>query len=232
MKKRKCWKKLILCLLLLAVVFGSAFWLYVREYYHAIGQDYAVTEETKDYLIYGDRNSTYGLIFYPGAKVEEIAYSPILSRLADNGVCCIVVKMPYHLAVLRPDAAVQVMEEIPTVGQWYIGGHSLGGAMAAGFAAENGQKFKGLILLAAYPVKDLGSLPVLSVYGSEDGVLNSEKYKDALAYVSTLTEYRIAGGNHAGFGDYGEQKGDGNATITKEEQWQMTTEYILDFLFQ
>lgn len=231
-KKVKSRKRIavILILLLLAAAAGVAFRLYTGEYYRAETQDYAATEENENYLVFGERDSTCGLIFYPGAKVEERAYSPILSMLADSGICCVAVKMPYHLAVLRPDAAEKIMEEIPTVERWYIGGHSLGGAMAADFAAENGQKFSGLVLLAAYPTKELGDLPVLSVYGSEDGVLNREKYENALTYAVSLKEYVIAGGNHAGFGAYGEQKGDGGAEITKEEQWQKTVSYILEFL--
>lgn len=138
--------------------------------------------------------------------------------------------MPYHLAVLRPDAAEQVMEDFPDVEYWYIGGHSLGGAMAADFAASEGQNLCGLILLAAYPTKDLGGLPVLSIYGSEDGVLNREKYNASLSFANSLTEHVIEGGNHAGFGDYGPQKGDGAARISNEQQWQTTVQFIMDFI--
>lgn len=224
------WKMIPVVLILLVAAVGIAFYLYTRSYYHAVKQDYAATEENEDFLIYGGRDSACGFIFYPGGKVEECAYAPILSMLADKGVCCVVPKMPYHLAVLRPDAASRVMEEIPDVKNWYIGGHSLGGAMAADFAAENRQKFSGLVLLAAYPTKEIKMLPVLSIYGSEDGVLNQKKYKESITYADALTEYVIEGGNHAGFGNYGEQKGDGSATITKEEQWQETVNYILNFL--
>lgn len=230
MKSKKVLKRVGLIVLLFLVVVGIGFYLYTMDYYHAESQDYAATEETKDYLIYGERDSTYGLIFYPGAKVEERAYAPILSMLADDGICCVVVKMPYHLAVLRPSAAEQVMEEIPTVEQWYIGGHSLGGAMAADYAASH-DSFAGLILLAAYPTKPV-ILPVLSVYGSEDNVLNHEKYMNARSHANSLKEHVIEGGNHAYFGNYGEQKGDGKAYITKEEQWQETVDEIVAFIWR
>jgi len=229
-EKIKILKRIATIFILSAAALGLIFYLYTGDYYHSKAQGHAATEEYEDYLIYGDRNSTCGLIFYPGAKVEESAYAPVLSMLADHGICCVVVKMPYHLAVLYPDAARQVVEEIPTIEHWYIGGHSLGGAMAADFAAENANEFRGIILLAAYPTKELYDLPVLSIYGSEDGVLNHEKYENSIKYADSLTEYVIAGGNHAGFGDYGDQKGDGNARITKEEQWQETADYILDFI--
>ena len=235
MKIKKAFKNIAVIFMLLIVVTGIVFYLYTRDYYHAEAQNFVAAEETKDYIIYGERDSECGLIFYPGAKVEECAYAPILSMLADNGICCVVVKMPFHLAVLHSDAAKQVVAEIPTIENWYIGGHSLGGAMAADYAATyrsekmQGKNFKGLILLAAYPTKEI-YMPVLSIYGSEDNVLNHEKYQSTRAYANSLTEYVLEGGNHAYFGNYGEQKGDGKAAITKEEQWQETVDDILDFL--
>lgn len=230
MKKQKTWIKIAIILIFLTVTAGVLFRLYTKDYYHAVSHGCPATEETEAYLVYGSRESTTGVIFYPGAKVEEAAYGPLLSGLADNGVCCVAVKMPYHLAVLRSDAAEQVMEDFPDVEHWYIGGHSLGGAMAADFAASEGQNLCGLILLAAYPTKDLGGLPVLSIYGSEDGVLNREKYNASLSFANSLTEHVIEGGNHAGFGDYGPQKGDGAARISNEQQWQMTVQFIMDFI--
>jgi len=232
MKKKKVRQFVLAVVLLLVIAMGTAFYMYTKDYYHTQAQDFAATEETEDYLIYGERESTVGFIFYPGAKVEETAYAPILSGLADNDVCCVVVKMPFHLAVLRPNAAEQVMEEFSTIEQWYIGGHSLGGAMAAGFAAGQQERLKGIILLAAYPTEELGTLPVLSVYGSEDCVLNHEKYQESIPLAKVLTEYVIEGGNHANFGNYGEQKGDGIARLPKEEQWKETIELIMEFLWE
>lgn len=104
--------------------------------------------------------------------------------------------------------------------------------MAAGFSAEHESELSGLILLAAYPTDALDTLPVLSLYGSEDGVLNRGKYENSISLASNLTEYVIEGGNHAGFGNYGAQKGDGKADISQEEQWQETVDYILNFMRQ
>lgn len=236
MKKKNRYLKKI-CAAFLAVVFllaaaaGTGFYLYTRDCYHAQTQDFPPDGETKEYLIYGDKNSSCGLIFYPGAKVEEAAYAPMLSQLSANGICCVVVKMPFHLAVLGKNGAAKVREEIPGVTHWYLGGHSLGGAMAADFAAEGGDWADGVILLAAYPTRDLGDLPVLSLYGNRDGVLNWEKYMDAMGNIANLTEHVIKGGNHAGFGDYGEQEGDKEAEISGEAQRKETVSHILDFLY-
>lgn len=116
---------------------------------------------------------------------------------------------------------------------WYIGGHSLGGAMAADYAAGHSSAFDGLVLLASYSAKDLSdaSFPVLSIYGSEDGVLNMDKVESSRKFMPQVYgEHVITGGNHAWFGSYGEQKGDGTATISHEEQWQETINYILGIL--
>lgn len=232
MKKRSKMIRVAVIVILLLVITVSGFCCYVADYYPAESCEAVTdtTEETDDYIVYGDRDSSRGFIFYPGAKIEETAYAPILDELAEKGICCVLVKMPYRLAVFDADAAGQILKDLPEIEEWYIGGHSLGGAMAAGFAADHEREFAGLILLAAYPTDALEELPVLSIYGSNDHVLNMEKYEKSIPLAKKLTEYVIEGGNHAGFGNYGAQKGDGTAEISEEEQWQETVDYILNFI--
>ena len=229
-KKKKVIKisaLILVCILLSSII---AFGIYVSDYYHAEEYDmiYDNVIEKKNYIIYGDLEAEKGFIFYPGAKVEEKAYEPILNQIKEE-VCCILVKMPFHLAVLNPDAAKEVIEDIPQIQKWYVGGHSLGGAMAAEFAAYD-KRVQGLILLAAYPTKELNDIPVLSLYGSEDGVLNMEKYTSSIGLASDVTEILIEGGNHAQFGNYGEQSKDKQARISAEEQWRETAEQIITFI--
>ena len=231
MKKKKYLKRVGIISVALILIFVIGFFTYVSNYYHA--KDYQVgnitiTEE-KNYIVYGDSNSKTGFIFYPGGKVEAEAYKPILSKLAEKGICCVLVEMPYNLAVFDSNAAGDIMEDFQKIENWYIGGHSLGGAMASSFAAEHEGDLKGLVLLAAYPTDKL-EIPVLSIYGSEDGVLNREKYDDSIGLAENLIEIVIKGGNHAQFGNYGEQSGDGKATISKEEQWNQTVKQILNFI--
>ncbi|MCD7770170.1 MAG: alpha/beta hydrolase [Oscillospiraceae bacterium] len=114
--------------------------------------------------------------------------------------------------------------------EWYISGHSLGGAMAASYAAGHTEELDGVVLLAAYATKSLGNLPALAIYGSEDGVLSMEKLENGRQYAEDYTEICIDGGNHAGFGCYGVQSGDGTASITQEEQWEETVKTILDWM--
>lgn len=230
MKREKVIRTGIIAVLLISVLIVVAR-TYTGNYYHAEPYEPAVksVEETEDYIAYGDPKSILGLIFYPGAKVEETAYAPLMDELAEEGIFCVVAKMPAHLAVLKPDVAEEIIEAYDKVEHWYLAGHSLGGAMAADYAAKHEEDLAGLILLAAYPTKDLADLPVLSVYGSEDEVLNKEKYDSSIGYADRLTERVIDGGNHAGFGNYGVQRGDGEALIPQEEQWQETVDYILNY---
>lgn len=175
---------------------------------------------------------TAGLIFYPGGKVEHTAYAPLLRACAEKGILCALVRMPGNLAVLDANAADGLPKKHSEITIWYIAGHSLGGAMAANYAAAHSDDYSGLILLAAYSTKDLTqtSLRVLSVYGSEDGVMNRETYKKNWANLpADTTEVILEGGCHAQFGSYGLQDGDGIPTISREEQIRQTAEAIAAF---
>ena len=141
--------------------------------------------------------------------MENTAYAPLLHKLANKGILCVLVKMPCNLAVLDMNAADGIPEDFPEVNSWYIGGHSLGGAMAASYAAKYTDELDGLILLAAYSTAALtnSNLRVYSTYGSEDGVLNREKYEaDRSNLPANTTEVVIDGGCHAGFGSYGPRR--------------------------
>ena len=140
-------------------------------------------------------------------------------------------KMPFHLAVFDRDAAKDIMEQY-RYEQWYIGGHSLGGVMAAEYAADHGDLFAGLILLAAYPVREMPStLSEILLIGSEDTVINWDKVEKSRQYApEDYTEHVIEGGCHAQFGHYGRQKGDGTPSITAEMQTEETVQAVTDFL--
>ncbi|MNE63689.1 Alpha/beta hydrolase family protein [compost metagenome] len=170
-----------------------------------------------------ENNREIGFIFYPGGKVEESAYSLLLRELSQHGITCVLVQMPFKLAVFDIDAADRVYAELPDIKTWIIGGHSLGGAMASSYANDNSDKIDGLVLLGAYPVEN-NAMPTLAIYGSEDLVLDKTKL------ASTQNQYEIEGGNHAYFGNYGEQKGDGTATITRQQQQQITVEKAAAFI--
>lgn len=169
------------------------------------------------------------LIFYPGAKVEETAYAPLLHQLAADTMDVFLVKMPFRLAFLDNDRGASIAKQTGYE-HYYYGGHSLGGAMAADYVAGNESAADGLLLLAAYPVRELpADTDVLLIYGSEDCVLNMSKVEAAKSLVpGNYREFKIEGGNHAQFGNYGKQKGDGEALLSVEEQQEETIRRIRD----
>lgn len=214
--------------------------IYVSDYYHAdkiamdaltYSKDISIQELEDGVTAYIPENRKAGLIFYPGGKVEALAYEPLMMTLAEHGILSILIEMPFHLAVLDMNAADGIQEYFPEVKHWYMGGHSLGGSMAASYVAKNTADFDGLILLASYSTADLSNsnLKVISIYGSEDKVLNAEKYGTYKSNLpANLTEYVIEGGCHAYFGVYGKQDGDGTATISNWEQIEITVEKITE----
>lgn len=131
--------------------------------------------------------------------------------------------MPLNFAILDSDAADEVFDELPEINYWYIGGHSMGGAMASSYAAENAEKIDGLVLLGAYIYGDVPPEDAITIYGT----LNSNLEKN-IDYTENVVI--IEGGNHAQFGNYGEQKGDPPATISRESQQNIAVEEILDFI--
>lgn len=176
--------------------------------------------------------SDTAFIFYPGGAVDYSAYLPLLIRCAKNGVKCFLIQMPYDLAILNISAADKFFIDYPEIKNWYIGGHSLGGAMSAAYVAKHKENLKGLILLAAYSTEDLSEigLKVLSVYGSRDGVLKKENYEKCKSNLpKNFEEHVIEGGNHCQFGTYGFQDGDNVATISSDEQQTIAANYIGDF---
>ena len=161
--------------------------------------------------------------------MDAKAYAPILRLLAQEDMDVYLVNMPLHLAFFGIGKAGEIIEN-SAYEQYYISGHSLGGAMAAYYAAEHVSDFKGMILFAAYPTQET-AIDTLVIYGSEDGVLNMARIAEAPNLVSgNYSEVVIDGGNHAQFGNYGKQKGDGEAVISAEDQQTQTIRTIRKFV--
>ena len=224
--------------LVLAIIAGI-FTIYVGDYYRtdwdaveAFGPMNSVSAERHDdgTLVFRPENATKGFVFYPGGKVEYTAYQPLMAACAQQGVLCILVEMPFNLAVLDINAAAGIQEQYPEIEKWYIGGHSLGGSMAASCLADHMDDYDGLILLGSYSTADLSEtdLDVLSVYGSEDQVMNRAKYGENKSNLpDDFIEVVIEGGCHAYFGMYGAQEGDGKPAISNEQQIFLTVEQLV-----
>jgi len=176
-----------------------------------------------------------GFLFIPGGLVDPHAYIEALSKVASQGWIVIIAKVPANLAISYPDQAYALLEDLDTSdlpSQWFIGGHSLGGTVAAMNVYNHPESFKGLILEASYPPEsyDLSesTVPVLSISAENDGLATVAKIEAAKKLLPASTVYeQIAGGCHAYFGSYGAQSGDGTPTISRDEQQDEAASLIL-----
>ena len=226
-------------LLTVLAVFVIAMVINFNIYYHSVdvddylaGSETVTVEEFENGWCFHGENADTALIFYPGAKVEASAYAPLMYELAVSGIDCFLVRMPLRMAFFGLNTALDIVEGWD-YGTWILSGHSLGGAMAASCAASNPGTFDGLLLLAAYSTQSLteDDLWVLSLYGSEDQVLNMDNVISGREMMpEEYTEICIEGGNHAQFGSYGEQDGDGMAQISAQEQRGAVTAALLEQL--
>lgn len=232
-------KKVVLILFIITTAITLGIMVYVNFSTYKPTEDalsiISEVDQTKNLYIFEPEVAVANLIFYPGGFVDEKAYSVLLDGLRNEGVRVFLVSMPLKLAITNTNAAEKIYQSYPSSLPWYIGGHSLGGASASIFLSKNHEWVSGLILLAAYPASssDLSSydLNVLSIYGDRDLVLDVSKLEGTKNLLPNDTEYHIiAGGNHAYFGNYGEQKGDGSALITRSEQQLLTIEIISSFI--
>lgn len=165
----------------------------------------------------------------PGGKVQAEAYAPLMQDLAERGFLCVIVLMPFNLAVLDANGTDGVQERFPAVRRWILMGHSLGGVMAASYLDGHARSWDGLVLLGAYSTADLSDdgVTVLSIAGDSDGVLNRQAAADNEKNLGEdARELVIPGGNHAQFGSYGSQDGDGEASLSLEEQRALTADEV------
>lgn len=234
-------KKIKICIIficILIIVIGLAN-LYINDYYHAdmkaiesFLNDNTTVKMSKisdDIMIFEPEEYNTGMIFYPGGKVEYTSYIPLMQEFASQGVFGVLINMPLNLAVLDINAADGIQQQYPNIEKWYIGGHSLGGAMAAKYLSENEENFEGLVLMGAYSTENYSDtdLKIISIYGSEDKVMSYDKYEKYKTNLpSDFLEIIIDGGCHSYFGMYGKQEGDGIPTITNEKQIIKTAESV------
>jgi dienelactone hydrolase len=227
--------------LVLLAVFVFTYWAYtplgpVQTAINSLvdSENVSVTETNR--IIFNPKEKLdTGFIFYPGGHVDPKSYSSIAHQIANEGYLVIIPKMPFNLAVTNKRAAVKIINDYTEIDNWIIGGHSLGGAMAASLVYDEPEMFKGLVLLAAYPPQNnnISSLDIYAtiVYGSLDQLATQTEMEESLSLLPFNSEkVLIEGGNHAQFGQYGIQKGDGVSTIEPEEQQKIVIEAILNTL--
>lgn len=243
--KRRLKRAALVAAVVLAVALAG-FVVWAQVYYHAgevsrsmaaagVAEPGGVAVQDEDSCIaVGDESAAYGLILYPGAKVDPVAYVPLAAKLADRGVFCVIAKMPFNLAILDADAADELIDAYSNVAHWWVGGHSLGGVRAAAWAESHADRVEGVALLASYGSERLTEmgLSIVDVCGSNDDVVNRDSLGRFTELLPAGSVCEIRGGNHAGFGDYGPQSGDGAATITADEQQELAARAVAEAMLK
>ena len=236
--------KITAAILVVLAVVGVGFFIWAEtplgpmsEAIQALNSDAKVKVINGDWLVFQPVNGTanIGFIFYPGGRVDYRSYAPLAHEIAAEGYLVIIVHMPLNLAVFSPNAAQAVVDAHPEIAGWAVGGHSLGGSMAAQYAFSSVTSVKALILLESYPASgnDLSKRPlsVLTIHGTRDGLVSSAQIDDSLKLLPPDTvRVEIDGGNHAQCGWYGPQPGDMDATISREEQQQQIVQATVKIL--
>ena len=238
--KFKIWIKIIITSLSSILLMITFICTYLGVFYRAdsIAYDALKSDEIvqvydeKDYYLFDNKeNDSKAIIFYLGGKVEEAAYAPLMHNIAKEGIDVYIIKMPFHFALFGINKANNVFDNT-NYEEIYLMGHSLGGTSISNYLSNSSYSFKGIIYLASYPTKKIpGSMSSLSIYGTNDSVLNKKEYLKSKELLPTNHyEFIIEGGNHANFGNYGDQKKDGSSTITREYQQELTKNEIIKYI--
>ena len=184
-------------------------------------------------LMPGSQVARTGVILYPGGRCDPLGYAALLRPLAELGYLIVIPHMPLRLAVLDIDRASKIMDKFPDVSKWIVGGHSMGGAMAAAWHARHPYVAAGLFFLASYPAKAHAlaesSLPVSMIYGTEDKITRQSEFEASRARLPVQTDYAgIEGGDHYQFGSFA--KVEVTATISRDEQHRQTRTALMRLL--
>ncbi|NOH11315.1 MAG: alpha/beta hydrolase [Chloroflexi bacterium] len=209
----------------------------VAEALPALESSDLVSVEDDRWVVFTPANSTprTGLIFYPGARIDPRAYAPLAQDIAEQGYLVVLLPVRFALANWQPNAAEPVIAAFPNIETWAVGGHSLGGVVAAEFTNTHIQDVDGLVLWAAYPAEDQNlssqSIDVISIHASQDGLVTVQEVADNKYLLPASTEYvLIEGGNHAQYAWYGNQRNDFTPTIDADSQQAAIVEATLSFL--
>jgi hypothetical protein len=227
---------------ILIVVIGFIVWAEtplgpMPESHQALISDSTVDVSASRWLAFAPHGlkADTGFIIYPGGRVNYKSYAPVAHAIADKGYLVIIMPMPLNLAVLGINKANATVKSYADIKAWAIGGHSLGGTMAAQFAHNNPAIIKGLVLWAAYPTSgdDFSKFDteVATIHGTNDGLVSTSQIDESMKLLPKDTiRVEIQGGNHSQFGWYGSQPGDSPATISRQEQQEQTVNATMQLL--
>jgi predicted esterase len=240
-------KKQIWLLTLLLLLATAGFWGFqwvtserqpLPEAIEALTGDALVQVEQEPWLTFAPTQAApdTGLIFYPGGRIDPRGYAPLMKAIAAEGYLVVVPEMPLNIAAFRPNIAGEIIALYPDISRWVIGGHSVGGTMAAQYANAHREAMDGLVIWASYPADNAdlsdSDLPVVLIYGSRDPRVNDTSVSERRHLLPDDAGYiRIEGGDHHQFGSYEIDPEDHHATVDRGSQQQQiiqATSSLLD----
>jgi predicted esterase len=236
------WVLVILGVIALAAILWGIQWAtYARpplpEAIKALESDDQVQIAYEPWLTFLPRQSNpiTGFVFYPGGRIDPRGYAFLMREIASEGYLVVVPEMPINMAVFNSNVASEIIAYFPEINHWVIGGHSVGGAMAAQYTANHSDVIEGLAIWASYPPNsaDLSKLdiPVVSIYGSRELRVNDASIGEHKHLLPEDTLYiRIEGGDHHQFGSYKINPTDHLATISRESQHEQIIAATLSIL--
>jgi dienelactone hydrolase len=228
-QKNFFWKIILLAILVSASIYGYQWLTYERpplpEALAALESDDIVTVSRDPWLVFTPKSSspTTGFIFYPGGRISYLGYSDFMKSIAAQGYLVVVPQMPFNIAAMNPNAADDIIAAHPEITHWVIGGHSVGGTMAAQYTKGNLDKIDGLVIWASYPGDNADistfNIPVAVIYGSLDPNATEAGVIARKHLLPAGTNYiRIKGGDHHQFGSYALTIENQLATISRKAQ--------------
>jgi len=179
--------------------------------------------------------SKTGFIFYPGGRIDPQSYASLMHVIASEGYLVVVPEMPINMAVFNLNIADEITAYYPEIQNWVIGGHSVGGTMAAQYTGKHPEIIDGLVIWASYPadstdISDL-HIPVVSMYGSREIRVNDVSVEERKHLLPEDTLYiRIEGGDHHQFGSYEINLEDHLAITSRDSQHEQIIQATLEIL--
>jgi hypothetical protein len=95
---------------------------------------------------------------------------------------------------------------------------------------SNNPEIDYMILLGSYNIKEIETTKTLIISAQFDIQMDLEVYEESVQDITNLTEIMIDGGNHAFFGFYGNQRGDGEAEFPNVVQQDIVISLINNYL--
>lgn len=256
-RARAGWRRVARIVLIVASIGWIALMAWLRPFtavepaLEAMNSDAAVTvleSPTQIVMTPTGPASDTGVFFQPGARVDARAYAAILRPLAESGYTVVITKQPLGIAFLASTAFDSAKPAYPGITRWVVGGHSLGGTVAA-IHADSGDADRsasdtnasdtaapvvGLLLYASYPAGNVSrslTAEVLSLWGTHDGLATPDQVQASQANLPVRSTFTaIDGGVHAFFGDYGPQPGDGQPTISHDDARDQIARVSVEFV--